>query len=56
VAAVYTAGGGFLLDAAALTIGWLDALTGAPLNSEFRLAGSLDEIALYDRALEQRQR
>jgi hypothetical protein len=45
--AIYTAGGGFMLDAAALNIGWLN-FTGV---GQFRLAGSLDEIALYDRAL-----
>ena len=40
------AGDGFLFDAAPLNIGWLDHTAG-----EFRLAGSLDEIAVYDRAL-----
>jgi hypothetical protein len=42
--AVYT-GDGFLFDSAPLTIGWLD------LGGNYRLAGSLDEVALYDRAL-----
>ena len=44
--AAYT-GNGFLFNEAPLYLGWFD-LTGV---GEYRLAGSLDEVALYDRAL-----